>query len=48
MKFYLELLNVKTMKTFKKEFETEFERDKFKIKLKYSKRIKAIGENYYE
>jgi hypothetical protein len=35
---------LKTLKTFKKEFKTEFERDKFKRKLKYSKKIKVVNE----
>lgn len=46
MKIYLTLLDVKTMKIFKKEFETEFERDKFRRKLRYSNKIKVVGGNY--
>lgn len=42
---YLELIDLKTLKTFKKEFQTEFERDKFARKLKYSKKLKVIGGN---
>ena len=42
MKIYLDLLNLDTMKTFRKYFETEFDRDKFERKLRYSKRIKVI------
>jgi len=42
---YLELIDLKTLKTFKKYFQCEFERDKFARKLKYSKRIKEIGRN---
>lgn len=45
MKIYLELLNVETMKTFIKYFDTEFERDKFERKLRYSKKIKVIGRD---
>ena len=40
---YLELIDLKTLKIFKKEFQTEWERDKFANKLKYSKKIKVIG-----
>lgn len=40
---YLELIDLKTLKTFIKEFDTEWERDKFARKLKYSKKIKVIG-----
>ena len=43
---YLELVDLKTLKVFKKEFETEFERDKFARKLKYSKKLKVIGGYY--
>lgn len=42
---YLNLIDLKTLKIFRKEFETEWEREKFKRKLKYSKKIKAIGYN---
>jgi len=42
---YLELIDLKTLKTFKKEFQTEFERDKFARKLRYSKKLKVIGGN---
>lgn len=45
MKIYLELLNVETMKTFIKYFDTEFERDKFERKLRYSKKLKVIGRD---
>lgn len=40
---YLELIDLTTLKIFKKYFDTEFERDKFLRKLKYSKKIKALG-----
>ena len=42
---YLELIDLTTMKTFRKVFETEWERDKFARKLKYSKKIKVIGRS---
>lgn len=45
MKIYLELINLDTMKTFRKFFDTEFDRDKFERKLRYSKRIKVIGSD---
>jgi len=45
---YLELIDLKTLKIFRKEFSCEWERDKFARKLKYSKKLKVIGrgENY--
>ena len=43
MKVKLYLINLKTLQVFEKEFDTEFERDKFRKKLKYSKRIKEVG-----
>lgn len=43
---YLELIDLKTLKIFKKYFQCEFERDKFARKLKYSKKIKVVGGNY--
>lgn len=46
-KIYLVLYDLKTEKIFKKYFDTEFERDKFKRKLKYSKRIKVVLTNDY-
>lgn len=49
MEIYLVLLDLKTMKTFKKYFKTEFERDKFIRKLRYSNRIKVVEiGGYYE
>ena len=33
MKIKLKLINLKTLEIFEKEFETEFEKDKFKRKL---------------
>lgn len=43
MKIYLELLDLKTLKIFKKYFDTEFDRQKFMNKLKYSNRLKVIN-----
>lgn len=49
MKIYLKLLDLKTMKTFYKYFETEFERDKFIRKLRFSNRIKVVEiGGYYD
>lgn len=45
---YLELIDLKTMKIFKKYFKTEYERDKFVRKLKYSKKIKVVNKDYKE
>ncbi len=42
---YLELIDLSTMKVFKKTFDTEWERDKFERKLKYSKKIKVVGRS---
>lgn len=42
---WLELYDNKTKKTFKKYFDTEFNKDKFKRKLKYSKKLQVIGES---
>lgn len=39
MKIQIRLLDLTTMKEFTKEFATEFERDKFIRKLKYSKKL---------
>lgn len=48
MKIYLIMLNLKTMKTYKKYFETEFERDKYIRRTRFFKNIKVydIGEEY--
>ena len=49
METYLELLDLKTMKTFRKYFKTEFERDKFIRKLRFSNKIKLLKiGGYYE
>lgn len=45
MKLYLLLQNIETHKQFFKYFDTEFEMDKFKRKLKYSKRIMLIEDS---
>ncbi len=42
MKVKIKLINLKTLETFEKEFKTEYERDKFRQKLKYSKKIKEV------
>ena len=44
-KYYLLLQIIDTGKQFFKYFETEFEMDKFKRKLKYSKRIMLIEDS---
>lgn len=38
----LKLMNKKTKQVFYKEFTTEFERDKFKRKLRYSKNLIVV------
>ena len=45
MKIYLLLYNRESHKQFFKYFNTEFEKDKFKRKLKYSKRIMIIEDS---
>ena len=40
---YLELIDLKTLKIFKKEFLTEREREKFARTLRYSKKLKVVG-----
>ena len=44
MKIKLKLINLKTLEIFEKEFETEFEKDKFKRKLRYSKKLKVVED----
>ena len=44
MKIKLKLINLKTLQIFEKEFDTEFEKDKFKRKLRYSKKLKVIED----
>lgn len=40
----LKLINLKTLQIFEKEFDTEFEKDKFKRKLRYSKKLKVVED----
>ena len=44
-KIYLVLYTRETKRQFTKYFETEFEKDKFKRKLKFSKRIMIIEDS---
>lgn len=44
---YLELIDLKTLKTFKKYFTTEIDRQKFLKKIKYSKKLKVINSFNY-
>ena len=44
MKVKLKLINLKTLQIFEKEFDTEFEKDKFKRKLIYSKKLKVVED----
>lgn len=44
-KIYLVLYNRETKKQFTKYFETEFEKDKFKRKLKYSTKVFVIEDS---
>lgn len=39
----LKLIDLKTLKTFYKYFETEFERDKYLRRLKYFKNIRLVN-----
>ena len=43
---YLILLDKKTNKTFTKYFKCEFDKEKFKRKLRYSKNLIKLGENF--
>lgn len=43
-KIKLKLINLKTLETFEKEFDTEFERDKFIRRLKYSTKLKPLHD----
>lgn len=43
-KIKLKLINLKTLEIFEKEFDTEFERDKFIRKLKYSTKLKPLHD----
>ena len=42
---YLDLIDLTTKKIFRKKFDTEWERDKFARKLRYSKKLKVIGRS---
>lgn len=44
-KLYLLLMDLTTNKQFFKYFETEFEMDKFKRKLRYSKKLMLIEDS---
>lgn len=46
-KIYLELIDLSTMKSFKKYFKTEYDRQKFMNKIKYSKKLKIINSYSY-
>lgn len=52
MKIYLLIYNSETHKQFFKYFDTEYEKDKFKRKLKYSKKLHVIEDSsdiyYYD
>ena len=45
-KIYLVLYNKETKKEFKKYFDSEYQRDKFLRKLKYSKKIILIEDPF--
>ena len=45
MELYLELLDVTTMKQFKKYFKSEYEMDKFLKKLSYSRKLMIIKDS---
>lgn len=45
MKLYLLLMNRESKRQFFKYFDTEFEMDKFKRKLKYSKKLVIIEDS---
>lgn len=45
---YLRLYDLEKNKEFIKHFESEFEKDKFKRKLKYSRKILIVDENNTE
>lgn len=44
-KLYLLIINLDTKKQFFKYFETEFEMDKFKRKLRYSKKLMIVEDS---
>lgn len=45
MEIYLKLLDLTVMKSFIKYFDTEYEKEKFKNKLKYSKKLMVIKDS---
>ena len=47
-KIYLVLLDIETNKEFTKYFKCEFDKEKFKRKLRYSKKLMIIEENDYD
>ena len=47
-KIYLVLFDTEKFKEWTKYFDTEFEKDKFKQKLKYSHRVIVVEENHTE
>lgn len=48
MKPYLQLMDITTGNIFFKYFDTEFDRDKFARKLRFSKKIRIIDSGYKE
>lgn len=46
MKPYLILFDRTTLKQFKKEFDTEFKRDQFARKLRYSNKLQVVYEAF--
>ena len=42
---YLRLYDIEKQKEFVKHFECEFDKDKFKRKLRYSRKIMIVDEN---
>ena len=42
---YIRLYDTEKQKEFIKHFETEFEKDKFKRKLRYSRRVMIVDES---
>lgn len=44
-KLYLLIINLDTKKQFFKYFDTEYEMDKFKMKLRYSKKLMIIEDS---
>jgi hypothetical protein len=44
MEIYLDLLDITTMKSFRKYFKCEYDKEKFRRKLRYSKKIMVLGK----